>query len=82
MRTVHPSRLFVLTKDSTTLKDEQCIDTHHNKSHSHQNICALLTNPTATFGAARHSPNVQLHVTPAVVFIIIVVVVSIRLFSY
>ena len=54
------------------IKDKQCIEIHPNKPLSHQSICALLTKPTATFGASRHSPNVQLHVTPTMVFIIVV----------
>ena len=54
------------------IKDKQCTEIHPNRPLSHQSICALLTKPTATFGAGRHSPNVQLHVTPAVVFIIVV----------
>ena len=56
------------------IKDKQCTEIHPNRPLSHQSICALLTKPTATFGAGRHSPNVQLHVTPAVVFIVVVLV--------
>ena len=56
------------------IKDKLCTEIHPNRPPSHQSICALLTKPTATFGAGRHSPNVQLHVTPAVVFIVVVLV--------
>ena len=56
------------------IKDKQCTEIHPNRPLSHQSICALLTKPPATFGAGRHSPNVQLHVTPAVVFIVVVLV--------
>ena len=56
------------------IKDKQCTEIHPNRPRSHQSICALLTKPTATFGAGRHSPNVQLHVSPAVVFIVVALV--------
>ena len=58
------------------IKDEQCTETHPSRSLSHQSIYTLLTKPIATFGAGRHSPNVQLHITPAVVFIVVVLVTS------
>ena len=71
-----PSLVMLLSVTHVVLliKDKQCTDIHPNRPRSHQSICALLTKPTATFGAGRHSPNVQLHVTPAVVFIIVVLV--------
>ena len=56
------------------IKDKQCTEIHPNRPLSHQSICALLTKPTATFGADRHSPNVQVHTTPAVVFIVVILV--------
>ena len=56
------------------IKDKQCTKIHPNRPLSHQSICALLTKPIATFGAGRHSPKVQLHITPAVVFIVVVLV--------
>ena len=56
------------------IKDKQCTEIHPNRPLSHQSICALLTKPTATFGGGRHSPNVQLHITPIVVFIVVVLV--------
>ena len=72
-----PSLVMLLSETHVVLliKDKQCTDIHPNRPRSHQSICALLTKPTATFGAGRHSPNVQLHVTPAVVFIVVALVI-------
>ena len=64
------------------IKDKQCTDIHPNRPRSHQSICALLTKPTATFGAGRHSPNVQLHVTPVVVLLVIIIVFLLLLDNY
>ena len=71
-----PSLVMLLSETHVALliKDKQCTEIHPNRPLSHQSICALLTKPTATFGVGRHSPNVQLHVTPAVVFIVVVLV--------
>ena len=72
-----PSLVMLLSETHVVLliKDKQCTDIHPNRPRRHQSICALLTKPTATFGAGRHSPNVQLHVTPAVVFIVVALVI-------
>ena len=72
-----PSLVMLLSETHVVLliKDKQCTDIHPNRPRSHQTICALFTKPTATFGAGRHSPNVQLHVLPAVVFIVVALVI-------
>ena len=69
---MHPSQLIVPTGGFLTA--EQCTNTHQIGPTATTICCVPLTNPTAKFGAGRHSPNVQLHVTPVEVFLVIVLV--------